>query len=86
MIARILALLLCLTMLALPVICHADASDKARSCWWTGFVHEENSLVASVLYLPYIILIGPVSIVQAIIDPKPATQGTIPPPAHRVSH
>jgi hypothetical protein len=86
MIVRIFVLFVCLTLVAVPAFCHADATEKARSCWWSGLVHEDNSVVASVLYIPYMVFLGSVWITEAIIWPKPATQGTIPPPAHRVSH
>jgi hypothetical protein len=86
MVIRILTLLVCLTLVAVPIIGHADAVEKARSCWLSGLIHEDNSIVASVLYLPYMIFLGPVWITEAIIWPKPASQGSIPPPAHRVSH
>ncbi len=86
MIVRIFILLLCLIVLAVPARCPAEVSETAKSCWLSGLVHEENSVVASALYLPYVILLGPVAIAEAIFYPKPATQGTIPPPAHRVSH
>lgn len=71
-------LLLCCFNMAL-----AD-EETARSSSWSALVHEENSLLASILYLPYLFGQAPVRMMDAILlHPKPASRSTIPPPAHQ---
>jgi len=53
------------------------------SAYWSTLAHEENSVVASVLYIPYLVFQIPLRIVDAIIDPKPTSKATIPPQAHQ---
>lgn len=86
MAGKSLIIWLCVVTISLPVQCLAGSSECADSSYWSKLVHEENSIVASVLYLPYIALLVPYRIIDGIISPKPTTQGTIPPAAHRVSH
>jgi len=81
-----LSLVISLVLIALPVIGSAGPYQSEKSCYWSTVVHEENSLTASLLYLPYIILMGPVRFIDAVVYPKPTTQATMPPAAHRVSH
>ena len=60
-----------------------DVSEVADSSYWSKLVNEENSIAASVLYLPYLVLGIPWRCIDSIVSPKPASQSTIPPPAHR---
>ena len=53
------------------------------SAYWSTLAHEENSVVASVLYIPYLVFQIPVRIIDAIVDPKPTSQATVPPQAHK---
>jgi hypothetical protein len=79
------AAILCIVIALIPVgsLAGAQASDSAG---WSGIVHEENSLVASVLYLPYMALLVPYRIVEGILYPTPTSQSTVPPPAQRAPH
>ncbi|MGO9568309.1 MAG: hypothetical protein ACLP5H_12280 [Desulfomonilaceae bacterium] len=83
MIRKFFAISLCLIAVTAPAVCVGDASEVADSSYWSKLVHEENSLVASVLYLPYMFLQIPGRIIEGIVNPKPASQATIPPAAHR---
>jgi hypothetical protein len=83
MIRKFFAIGLCLIAVTAPAVCLGDASEVADSSYWSKLVHEENSLVASVLYLPYILIQIPGRIIDGIVNPKPASQTTIPPAAHR---
>ncbi len=83
MIRKFFVICLCLIALSAPAVCSGDTSELADSSYWTKLIHEENSLVASVLYLPYMIVQIPGRIIDSIVNPKPATQATIPPAAHR---
>jgi hypothetical protein len=83
---KFLIIWLCVITVSLPVQCLAESSECADSSYWSKLVHEENSIAASILYLPYIALLIPYRVIDGIISPKPTTQGTIPPAAHRVSH
>jgi hypothetical protein len=76
---RIVAALLSLALIAQTGLCFADGSEIWKSADWAQRVHEENSIAASVLFLPYIILITPVRIVQGIVNPEPKTLATVPP-------
>jgi hypothetical protein len=80
---RVPAAILCLLVVLMPAVCLGGGCEAADSSYWTALVHQENSVVASVLYLPYIILKGPIRIIDGIINPKPTSQATIPPAAHR---
>ena len=53
------------------------------SAYWSTLAHEDNSVLASVLYIPYLFLQIPLRIVDAIIDPKPTSKATVPPQAHK---
>lgn len=74
---------ICIMIAAFPLQCFAASPEVYDSSYWANLVHEENSLVASVLYIPYMAFAIPARIVDGIINPKPASQATIPPPAHR---
>jgi hypothetical protein len=81
---RILAAVMCLMMASAPVACLGGKSEVTDSSYWAALVHQENSIVASVLYLPYIIFKGPIRIIDGIINPKPTSQATVPPAAHKI--
>ncbi len=75
---------MCLMIVSAPVACLSGGSECADGSYWSALVHEENSIVASVLYLPYIVFKLPVRLVDGIVNPKPTTQATAPPAAHKV--
>jgi hypothetical protein len=81
---RIMAAVLCLVLTITPAISLGGGSDCADSSYWSALVHQENSITASLLYIPYLILVGPVRIVDGIVNPKPTSQATVPPAAHKV--
>jgi hypothetical protein len=83
MIRKCFVVCLCLIAVSVPAICVGDGSEVTDSSYWSKVVHEENSLVASVLYLPYMLFLVPGRIIDGIVNPKPASQATIPPAAHR---
>jgi len=72
-----------LFLMSMPLPGRADRDDVAKSSNWSRMVHEENSVIASVLYIPYIFLQLPFRIIDGIFNPKPASRATVPPPAHR---
>ena len=78
--------ILCITILASPLMSFGASSEVKDSTYWSNLVHEENSIVASVLLIPYLIGQVPIAIIDGIVNPKPTSMSTIPPPAHRVSH
>jgi hypothetical protein len=86
MIRKFMIIWLCLATVSVPIQCLAGSSEVTDSSYWTKLVHEENSIAASILYLPYIAFLIPYRIIDGIISPKPTTQGTIPPAAHKISH
>ncbi|MEW6349348.1 MAG: hypothetical protein AB1646_09825 [Thermodesulfobacteriota bacterium] len=82
---RIIAILIIFSVLVVTPVCHgAGAQDANGQAGWAAVIHEENSLRASLLYLPYMVLKVPVAIVHGILYPVPTTQSTSPPPAHAV--
>ncbi len=83
MIRKFVAIGLCLIAMTVPAVCMGDASELADSSYWSKLVREENSVAASALYLPYLLLQIPGRIIDGIVNPKPTSQATIPPPAHR---
>jgi len=72
----------CVLMLIMPPILTAGASGTRDSASSSGLIHEENSIVASILYIPVTILSIPYRIIDGILNPRPTTQSTAPPPAH----
>ena len=86
MIRIIPVVIVCLALLVVPGLSSAGSSEVAESSSWSAAVHKENDLVASVLYLPYMIGRFPVGLISGIFNPKPTSQSTIPPPAHRQPH
>ena len=83
MIRKFFAISLCLIAVTAPAVCMGDASEVADSSYWSKLVHEENSLVASVTLSALHVLQFPGRIIDGIVNPKPASQATIPPAAHR---
>ncbi len=55
MIRKFMIIWLCLATVSVPIQCLAGSSEITDSSYWTKLVHEENSLAASILYLPYIV-------------------------------
>lgn len=77
-------ILICVSvaLMFVPAYCMGDRSDAVRSSDWSARVHEENSIIASVLYIPYIFGQLPFRIVDGIFNSKPTSRATVPPPAH----
>ncbi|MGB9618575.1 MAG: hypothetical protein ACPL7J_14745 [Desulfomonilaceae bacterium] len=80
---KITILVCCACLLICYINIAAADQETTKSSSWSALVHEENSLLASILYLPYLIAQWPMRISDAILNPKPASQATIPPPAHQ---
>ena len=78
MIRKFIIIWLCLATVSVPIQCLAGSSEVTDSSYWTKLVHEENSIAASILYLPYIAFLIPYRIIDGIISPKPTTQGQYP--------
>lgn len=70
-------------IIIMPAILAAGPPGVRDSASRTAMIHEENSVLASVLHIPVTILSVPVRIIHGIIYPWPTTQSTSPPPAHR---
>jgi hypothetical protein len=83
MLRKLIVIVLYMITMMLPAVCIGGISEAADSAYWSKLVHEENSLAASVLYLPYLVLGIPWRCIDSIMSSKPASQSTIPPPAHR---
>jgi hypothetical protein len=83
MMRKLIAIALSMIATILQAVCMVDVSEAADSAYWAKLVHEENSLAASVLYLPYLVLGIPWRCIDSIVNSKPASLSTIPPPAHR---
>jgi cytosine/uracil/thiamine/allantoin permease len=75
----LLALLFCSNSICLAGTCQGTDG----SAYWSTLAHEENSVVASIIYIPYLVLQIPVRIIDAIVDPKPTSKATMPPQAHK---
>jgi hypothetical protein len=60
----------------------AEESALTSSSYWTRVMHEENSLTASILYLPVLVIEIPARIIDGILYPKPTSHCPTPPPAH----
>jgi hypothetical protein len=63
-----------------------DRSQGKDSASWTQTVMEEDSVLASVLYIPYLAAMVPLRMIEGVIFPVPATQAVSPPAAHRAPH
>jgi len=77
------AVIVCLGFLFVPGLSAAGSDDLAESASWSAFIHKENDLLASVLYLPYMVGRLPIGLINGIFNPTPTTLSSIPPPAHR---
>ncbi|MGA8833793.1 MAG: hypothetical protein ACLQT6_16910 [Desulfomonilaceae bacterium] len=80
----------CCVCMVIALICANSPCCLAQTCQgtdasasWSTLAHEDNSVLASVLYIPYLFLQIPIRIVDAIIDPKPTSKATVPPQAHQ---
>lgn len=83
---RLIIVATCLALLMATGSCWAGSSQQQDSKWWSKIAHEENSVVASVVYIPYVVLTIPVRLIDGIINPVPTSRSTTPPAAHRASH
>ncbi|MDQ7782688.1 MAG: hypothetical protein RDU20_07405 [Desulfomonilaceae bacterium] len=84
---KIAALTICFVVAFTPTAALTQASgNSSDSSYWSNLVHQENSLVSSVLLLPYLAALIPVRLIDGILCPKPTSQSTIPPAAHRTHH
>ncbi|MCA1960639.1 MAG: hypothetical protein LDL33_07575 [Desulfomonile sp.] len=82
---RALLLAICLVAAVSPAFGRGDyAAEAERSAHWIAVLHEENSLRASLLFIPKLFLSMPVRIIGAIRNPKPTTQATMPPQGHQL--
>lgn len=81
---KMMSVLLVLSLMAgVAVAASPETSDSSS---WSAMIHEENSLVASVLYLPYLIGQLPLRLIDGILSPKPTSLSTTPPAAHSSPH
>jgi len=83
---KFLIVWLCIIAIWVPGHCLAGSSEITDSGYWSSLVHQENSLIASILYVPYIVLMVPYRMIDGIVSPKPTSQATMPPAAHRAAH
>jgi len=82
---KLIVLGVCFVVISMPILIKAEGSDAAKSSNWSAMIHEENSILASVLYLPYLIGQFPYRIIDGIFNSKPTSRATIPPPAHQAA-
>jgi len=82
-IATCLCIIFVVTAVLFPAWCVATYDASAR---WSARVHDENSIVASLLYLPYMVALPFVWLVDGVINPVPTTQSTMPPQGHKPQH
>ncbi len=82
---RSLVIIALIASLACPlgVFAGEDKLQVQQSSYWAKVVLEENSVTASVLFLPVYMLSIPVRIIDGIVNPVPTSQATVPPAAHR---
>jgi hypothetical protein len=83
---KLLIASVCIMILASPALTLGGSSEITDSTYWSNLVHEENSIVASVLLIPYVVGQIPIRIIDAVVSPKPASMSATPPPAHKLSH
>ena len=76
-------------ILTFTLVCSAMPA-KASTCGpsdpsaeWSALVHEDNSIVSSVLYIPYMVVAIPWRLIDGIINPKPTSKSTMPPAVHK---
>ena len=77
---------LCIAIALMPAAGIAAGAANSGSASWSDTIHQENSLVASILYIPYVIAVIPYRFIEGILYPHPTSQSTVPPPAHRGPH
>ncbi len=79
-----IAILMSAAVLCLTPISGASAGQAGPTshAYWTDVIHEENSLRASILYIPVVVLQIPIRLISGVIYPKPTSQCPIPPPVH----
>ncbi len=80
---KFVAILLVLLTLSFAQLCEADYQEVVRSANWADQLFEENSLWASLLFIPNTTLGCVFKIITNVYNPKPNTHATIPPDAHR---
>lgn len=80
---RICSLIIIVSICAAPIVCAANSQDARESSYWSNLALQENSLAASALYVPYMVIQFPVRIIDGIINPVPTSRSDTPPPAHR---
>lgn len=79
----VLILAMCMAVSAVPAMSGAGSDNPSSSSYWSNLVHQENSITASLLYLPYVALQIPIGLIEGVLYPTPVTQATVPPPAHK---
>jgi len=84
MLRGLMIICLVLSILSAPMASIAAGPEVTESSYWSKLVHEENSILASLLFIPYLVGQIPVRIIDGIVNPKPASQSTIPPAAHKI--
>jgi hypothetical protein len=81
MLYRIAILIMLLTVL--PSVVLANNNELTSSSYWSDIIHEENSIVASVLYIPVMVFQVPIRLIDGALYPKPTSYSTVPPAAHQ---
>ena len=61
----------------------STCGPKDSSAEWSALVHEDNSIVSSLLYIPYMLVSIPWRLIDGIVNPKPTSKATMPPAAHK---
>ena len=79
--ARIALVLIALSII--PNLTLANNNEFTSSSYWSDIIHQENSIVASVLYIPVMVLQVPVRLIDGALYPKPTSYSTVPPAAHQ---
>lgn len=81
---KITSLIIAAILMTGAVQAAAGGAEGPESSSWSMKMHEENSLTASVLYVPCLVFSIPYRLIDGILNPKPVSQATIPPAAHQV--
>ncbi|MGD9819392.1 MAG: hypothetical protein AB7V04_11935 [Desulfomonilaceae bacterium] len=77
-------LILCLTVFSVQAPA-STCGPNDPSAEWSARVHEDNSIVSSLLYIPYMVVSIPWRLIDGIINPKPTSKATMPPAAHKAA-
>lgn len=80
--------MLLIAVIMISVVQPAIASTcgpEDSSAKWSALIHEDNSLISSVLYIPYMVVALPWRMIDGIINPKPTSKSTMPPAAHKAA-